>query len=162
MGGADVAFRWRSIPRSSPSTLGSTSKDHTDMKAHIFKVSLFHAKRIYRQIACLGSQSLDGLHQAIFSAFDRYDEHLYSFYFPSKPTKSIGVIRQSLQYSHPMALDGVTYYEQQNATGISIESLDLVVKQKFYYLFDYGDNGGTKLLMKASKTVKRTIIHQFS
>jgi len=109
------------------------------MKAHIFKVSLFHAKRIYRQIACLGSQSLDGLHKAIFSAFDRYDEHLYSFYFPSKPTKSMGVIRQSLQYSHPMALDGVTYHEQQDATGVSIESLGLVGKQKFYYLFDYGD-----------------------
>jgi len=109
------------------------------MKAHTFKVSLYYSKRIYRQIACLGNQSLDDLHEAIFSAFDRDDEHLYSFYFPTKPTKNIRLIRTSAQYSHPMALSGESYYEQHDASDVTIESLDLFEKQKFYYLFDYGD-----------------------
>ena len=109
------------------------------MKAHTFKVSLFYSKRIYRQIACLGNQSLDDLHRAIFSAFDRYDEHLYSFYFPPKPTQNIRLIRSSAQYSHPMALDGITFHEQHDATDVTIESFGLKEKQKFYYLFDYGD-----------------------
>ena len=109
------------------------------MKAHTFKVSLFYSKRIYRRIACLENQSLDDLHEAIFSAFDRYDEHLYSFYFPAKPTKNIRLIRSSEQYSHSMALDGSTYYEQHDASDVTIGSLVLNEKQKFYYLFDYGD-----------------------
>jgi len=38
-----------------------------------------------------------------------------------------------------MALNGMTYHEQYDATGMTIESFGLVEKQKFYYLFDYGD-----------------------
>ena len=124
------------------------------MNAHSFKVSLFYSKRIYRRIVCLGSQSLDDLHDAIESAFDRYDEHLYSFYFPSKPTKSMGLIRESLQYSHPMALDGMIYHEQHDATGVPIESLGLVEKQKFYYLFDYGDEWWHEITFEGIKECK--------
>ena len=49
----------------------------------IFKVALAGRKSIWRKIAMRGNQTLDDLHEAIFDAFDRYDEHLYSFYFPA-------------------------------------------------------------------------------
>jgi len=53
----------------------------------IFKVALAGRKNIWRKIAIKGNQTLDDLHGAIFDAFDRYDDHLYSFYFPLKPGK---------------------------------------------------------------------------
>jgi hypothetical protein len=71
------------------------------MNIYVFKVALFYAKRIYRKIAIEGDQPLDDLHQVIYEAFDRYDEHLYSFYFPFKPTQSKHIIRKSPQFTHP-------------------------------------------------------------
>ena len=50
------------------------------MIVYSFKVALFYEKRIYRQIDILGSQTLEDFHNVIFRAFDRFDEHLYSFY----------------------------------------------------------------------------------
>jgi hypothetical protein len=47
---------------------------------HIFKVALAEWEGIWRKIAVKGNQTLDDLHEAIFDAFDRYDEHMYSFY----------------------------------------------------------------------------------
>lgn len=111
------------------------------MKAHVLKVALSHSKKVFRKIAILGDQSLDELHGVIFSAFDRYDEHLYSFFLPEKPTRSERAIWQSDQFCHPMAMD--EYDEIPNkydASAVSIDSLGLGVKQKFYYLFDYGDS----------------------
>ena len=91
-----------------------------------------------------GDQTLDDLHHVIYEAFDRYDEHLYSFYFPIKPTQSKHIIRRSPQFTDP-------FYHQQthgsldldndegDASKKSIASLSLESKQKFYYLFDFGD-----------------------
>ena len=55
----------------------------------VFKVALAGQKSIWRKIAMRGNQTLDDLHEAIFDAFDRYDEHLYSFYFPPPGTKKL-------------------------------------------------------------------------
>ncbi len=110
------------------------------MEAHLFKVSFFREKKIFRRIACLGEQTFDDLHLAIFSAFDREEEHLYSFYFPFKPTKSIAIIRRkSVELCHPMAIDDWSSHDQYDASEEFIGSTRLDVKQKFYYLFDYGD-----------------------
>ncbi len=49
---------------------------------YTFKVALKGAKGIWRRIEVAGKQTLDDLHEAIFEAFDREEEHLYSFYFP--------------------------------------------------------------------------------
>ena len=64
-----------------------------DTKVYIFKVALTDAKRIWRRIAIRGDQTLEKLHETIFEAFDRYDPHLYSFYFP----KSGGRGREQLR-----------------------------------------------------------------
>ena len=54
------------------------------MQTYIFKTKLNHEKRTYRTIEMKGSQTLDHLHNAIFDAFDFYDEHLYSFFMSGK------------------------------------------------------------------------------
>ena len=68
----------------------------TTAKVYVFKVALKGAKRIWRRIAIRSDQTLDELHQATFDAFDRYDEHLYSFYLP--PLESRTLARHLLQH----------------------------------------------------------------
>jgi hypothetical protein len=101
----------------------------------VFKVALKHQKRIWRKIAIRGDQTLALLHEAIFNAFDRYDEHLYSFYFSSKPTsRSRDRLYGALRYCGP--------YEEaddESADTARIDSLPLKLNDRFEYLFDYGD-----------------------
>ena len=67
----------------------------------IFKVALQVRKGTWRRIAVKGSQTLDDLHEAVFDAFDREDEHLYSFYFPRPGTRGLARVRNAIEYSHP-------------------------------------------------------------
>lgn len=99
-----------------------------EMKTYIFKVKLKYDKRTWRKIEILNSQTLDDLHMAIQEAFnfDADPTHLYSFFMSGKAWD-----RHS-EYCHPDA-DG------HPATRVKIESLNLKPKQKFLYLFDYGD-----------------------
>ena len=103
---------------------------------YILKVALMDAKSIWRKIAIREDQTLDDLHEAIFVAFDRYDEHLYSFYTPLQKTKSIRKIYESPEYTVPMAIDK---YRSKNAKKTTLNALQLKPKQVFYYIFDFGD-----------------------
>ena len=100
----------------------------------VFKVALKGQKRIWRKIAIRGDQNLSVLHLAIFSAFDRDDEHLYSFYFSSRPTSnSLSRLEGARRYGCP-------YSETEDrADRTRIDSLRLRLADKFEYLFDYGD-----------------------
>lgn len=64
------------------------------------------------------------------------------------------MIRRSQRYSHPMALNGMTNSEQHDATGVSIGSHGLVEKQRFYYLFDYGDEWWHEVTYEGIKDCK--------
>lgn len=100
----------------------------------VFKVALKYQKRIWRKIAIRGDQSLAALHDAIFKAFNRDDEHLYSFYFSSKPTSTSG------SRLHGAPRYGCPYSETDaRADSTRIDSLRLRLKDQFEYLFDYGD-----------------------
>lgn len=46
---------------------------------HVYKVALKGQPTAWRRIEISSTQTLDDLHQAIFEAFDRYEEHLYAF-----------------------------------------------------------------------------------
>ena len=111
---------------------------------YILKVALEHDKKIWRKIAIRSGQTLHDLHDIIYDAFDRDDEHLYSFYFPTIPAKSRSrkAMRDATEYTHPFALEesGIFESEASNAAMTSIQSLNLQKKQKFYYLFDFGDS----------------------
>jgi len=101
----------------------------------VFKVALTGAEDIWRRIAVRGAQTLDDLHYAIFDAFDREEEHLYSFYFPKPGSKGRARIRNAQEYTCSHAADE---YGAQT-TEAKLTSLGLTPRRKFYYLFDFGD-----------------------
>jgi hypothetical protein len=108
----------------------------------VFKVALSGQKSIWRKIAIKDSQTLDDLHEVIFDAFDRDDEHLYSFYFPRPGAKlNLRKIRESREFTHPAACEDAGPFgsDAENAAKTKLSSLHLKPKQNFAYLFDFGD-----------------------
>lgn len=125
-----------------------------DDRIHVIKVALMYDKTIYRKIAIRGDQTLEDLHNAIFYAFDREEEHLYSFFFPDKPTKSKRTIMESLEYTMTGMADELFDKEQNEASEATIQSLKLRMKQKFYYLFDWGDEWWHELTYEGVKDIR--------
>lgn len=117
-----------------------------EMKTYIFKVKLRYDKRTWRKIEVLGSQTLDDLHMAIQEAFNFDDDptHLYSFFMSGKAWN------RHFEYCHPEA-DG------HPATKVKIESLNLKQKQKFLYLFDYGDQWGFEVEFLKEETYEKAV-----
>jgi len=100
------------------------------MKLYTFKIALKDEPSIWRTIEMKGNQTLDKLHQAIFSAFDRFDPHLYSF-FLGKDIRDT-----SQEYT---LLDEAKWSEAKSAVSARVDNLMLRKGQKFSYLFDFGD-----------------------
>lgn len=93
---------------------------------------------ISRTIQIRGDQTLSKLHDAIFDAFDREDEHMYQFSFGKGPYDKKGK-----RYVLPMEFDspfGDDPLIAGNVTKTIIGSLGLKVKQAFGYWFDFGDD----------------------
>ncbi|MCK5132870.1 MAG: hypothetical protein KAR40_12035 [Candidatus Sabulitectum sp.] len=118
------------------------------------KVALIGNKRIYRKIAISEDQTLDDLHEAIFQAFDREEEHLYSFFFPPKATNSKRVMMNSRAFFPPMEDVMAPFSEYGHSTEATIGSLRLREKQKFYYLFDWGDEWWHELTFEGECNTK--------
>lgn len=116
----------------------------------IFKVALAGRKSIWRRIAIKGSQTLDDLHEIIFDAFDRYDEHLYSFFFPLATGKMNvrKIYHESVEYTSPNAFEYGDVDDQKNACKAKINALKLKKGQVFYYLFDFGDEWWHEIMVE--------------
>ena len=93
---------------------------------------------ISRTIEIKAKQTLKTLHQAIFEAFDREDEHMYEFQVggngPYDP--------QSKRYGLSMAF--MNEFDENRQAGdvakTTIGSLNLQLNQSFGYWFDFGDD----------------------
>jgi hypothetical protein len=93
-------------------------------------------KEISRVIEIRGDQTLEQLHQAIFNAYDRWEEHLYEFQFGKRPYDPAGP-----NY-------GVSDSEKQkkknkgngDARTTKLDDLDLKLHRVFGYWFDFGDD----------------------
>lgn len=121
------------------------------MRIIVVKVALDRRRGTWRRIAICDDQTLGDLHAAIFRAFGRYDEHLYTFYVAPKTVKLTrgNAHEKAVKYSHPHALDaggvwdagggGRTFPREKNAEQTPLASLRLSVGQLFLYLFDFGD-----------------------
>jgi hypothetical protein len=108
----------------------------------IFNVELHWETTVTRKIAIRGDQTLEDLHFAIYDAFDREEEHLYSFYFPKPGSRGRARIRDALEYTCPYCLEEGNCFGDEpakDAAETAIESLPLRPRQKFSYLFDFGD-----------------------
>ncbi len=97
---------------------------------HRFKVSLRDRPDIWRIIEIKENQMLSSLHKAIFKAFNRFEEHQYSFFLSNKSYD------KESEYISP-GLD--TSGTSRLASRIRIDSLALHSDNRFLYLFDYGD-----------------------
>ncbi len=101
-------------------------------KTYIFKVSNYHNRRDWSKFELKESNTLDDLHHGIqrFMDGDFYDEHLYSFFMNGKEWDD------SEEYAGPPE------YQQEHCsrlTNIQLKELKLGYKQRFLYLYDYGD-----------------------
>ncbi|MDB5306673.1 MAG: hypothetical protein JWO38_875 [Gemmataceae bacterium] len=92
----------------------------------------FANKEIRRDIEIRGDQTLEQLHQAIFEAFDRSDEHLYEFQFGKRPFDPDGP-----NYGVPDLQKSKKGHGDARET--TLDALDLKPNRVFGYLFDFGD-----------------------
>jgi hypothetical protein len=121
------------------------------MSIIVLKVALDSRRGTWRRIAIRDDQTLGDLHRAIFRAFDRFDEHLYTFYVAPTTVKLTRrtAYERAKQYSHPQALDAGGCWDagvggrkpprEMNAEQTTIGALRVSVGQVFLYLFDFGD-----------------------
>jgi hypothetical protein len=93
---------------------------------------------ISRTIEIRGDQTLGDLHQAIYDAFDRWDDHLYEFQFGKQPmdpkAKIYGLGSDFGASFGPEGPSAAKLYK------IRIDSLALMVRSNFFYWFDFGDD----------------------
>ncbi len=93
----------------------------------------FPSKVISRMIEIRGDQTLEDLHQAIFRAYDRWDEHLYEFQFGKRPFDPKG---PNYGLPDPSAGPG----RDGDARTKRLDALDLKPGRVFGYWFDFGDD----------------------
>lgn len=122
-------------------------------QVYVLKVALIGAKRIWRTIAIREDQTLSELHDAIFDAFGRFEEHLYSFYTPKRKTTSIRTICDAPEYTHPMAMEGTIGKRDVEKT--SLKDLRFKPKATFYYLFDFGDSWWHEITVDAVEPAQK-------
>ena len=115
---------------------------------------------ISRTIEIRADQTLETLHQAIFAAFDREEEHMYEFQIggngPYDP--------QSKRYG--LSMPFMNEPEENQYTGdvtkAKIGSLNLKINQPFGYWFDFGDDWRHQIdvmdLKKAKKKQKYPLL----
>jgi len=87
---------------------------------------------VSRTIQIRGDQTLEDLHQAIFEAFGRWEQHMYEFQFGKGPMDPKGK-RYVLSKTGDKNEAGLV-------TETTIESLAMKVDDRFGYWFDFGDD----------------------
>jgi hypothetical protein len=101
---------------------------------------------VSRDIQIRGDQTLDDLHEAIFDAFDREEEHLYEFQFGKRPMDP-----KAQRYVPRGTLDDL--FEDgprpQSSAKTKLDSLALKPRRRFFYWFDFGDDWMHAITVKA-------------
>jgi hypothetical protein len=96
------------------------------LATYTFKVTYLEKPEVWRTIEIAGDQTLDDLHYAILSAVNFDTDHLYSFFMSGEAWDD------TTEYASP-------HGEGRSAARIKIRDLGLRMKQRFLYLYDYGD-----------------------
>ncbi|NLY40058.1 MAG: plasmid pRiA4b ORF-3 family protein [Desulfovibrionales bacterium] len=111
------------------------------MNVFQFRISIVGIPRLYRIIEVSENCTFDDFHEVIFKAFDRYDEHLYSFFLTGKDTKNMRKIFDSPEITHPYNLEEVIGVEKPMKSSAKIRIKDIGLKKNdiMHYLFDFGD-----------------------
>ncbi|TVP98823.1 MAG: MarR family transcriptional regulator [Planctomycetaceae bacterium] len=98
----------------------------------------FRKKQISRMIEIRGEQKLEDLHQSIFKAYDRWEQHLYEFQFGKRPHDPDGT---NYGIGDPPPIKGKKAKKQAgDARTTKLDDLDLRPDQIFGYWFDFVDH----------------------
>jgi hypothetical protein len=93
----------------------------------------FANKVISRTIEIRGDQTLAQLHDAIFQAYDRWDQHLYEFQFGKRPFDPDGP-------NYGVADGPPGKKRPGDARTMKLDDLGLKLNRVFGYWFDFGDD----------------------
>lgn len=96
------------------------------LATYTFKVTYLEKPEVWRTIEITGDQTLDDLHYAILRAVNFDADHLYSFFMSGEAWDD------TTEYASP-------HGEGRSAARVKIRDLGLRMKQRFLYLYDYGD-----------------------
>jgi len=98
--------------------------------------------KLYRIIEAPGNCTFDDLHKVIFRAFDREEEHLYSFFITGKDTRNIRMIYDSPEITNSHDTEGIMSFGKraESASKTRIGDVGLNEKDVLHYWFDYGDD----------------------
>jgi hypothetical protein len=153
---ADVDLPLAAAESSSPSSQSTTAPENIPKRAdnalYTLEVNLVNGPltnsfirknpRVIRTIQIKGDQTLETLHEIIFTAFNREEEHLYEFQVGGRGPDDPNCQRYSLNLDIDPDLAGLV-------AQTSLNDLNLVVEQMFGYTFDFGDNWWHVLEVKA-------------
>ena len=116
-----------------------------------FKVRLKQRRSSWRSVVLRGNQTLEDVHEAIFMAFERYDAHLYSFYFPSLPARRTASFKGHKEYTAPQGFHPLEGFEpdRSSASSETLDTLKFTAGQEFEYLFDFGDEWWHEIAVEA-------------
>ena len=117
--------RAASLPEAAPPPPKPVAKPDAVL-TYTFKVTYQRKRSVWQLIEIAEDQTLHDLHRTILSAVDFDSDHLYSFYMSGRAWDD------STEYASP-------YADGPSADEVKIGDLSLRMKQKFLYLFDYGD-----------------------
>lgn len=93
----------------------------------------FTNKEISREIEIRGDQTLHQLHDAIFKAYDRWEEHQYEFQLGKRPFDAGGP-------NYGVSSRGKKKKRNGDARTTRLDDLNLKPKRAFGYWFDFGDD----------------------
>jgi len=126
------------------------------MKIYQFRVSIIGIPKLYRIIEASNNCIFDDLHDVIFQAFNRFDEHLYSFFITRKDTKNIRAIYAAPEITHPMSVEDIMGFEKrkQSTAKTRIGDVGLNENDVFHYLFDFGDDWWHRIKVQNIKETK--------
>ncbi|HUY88824.1 MAG TPA: MarR family transcriptional regulator [Pirellulales bacterium] len=93
----------------------------------------FANKEISRVIEIRGDQTLADLHDAVFKAYDRWDQHFYEFQFGKRPFDPDGP-------TYGIADPGKKGKRNADARATKLDELNLKPHRAFGYWFDFGDD----------------------
>ncbi len=105
------------------------------MKTLQLKVTLtcWEKETVWRIIEIPENKTLHQLHSSIQKAFGWYNDHLYSFFMSNSRMDRKG------EYTSPIDFEELGE-DALVATGVKLKDLNLQLKKKFLYLYDFGDN----------------------
>jgi hypothetical protein len=95
-------------------------------------------EEVSRTIEIRGDQTLEDLHNAIFQAFGRFDEHMYEFQIGGKRLMDPRARRYVLDEAFEDDVDGRAPSGKVSST--RLDSLGLKPGDAFAYWFDFGDD----------------------